>query len=86
MADLGEASGGPGPPFFGEKKKKELQREEKPAGQAKKKPAPPLGSWSTCIRQLRHHFPWVTARYKFGCLKRARAFEFGDRNLLALLQ
>ena len=57
MADLGEASGGPGPPFFGEKKKKELQREEKPAGQAKKKPAPPLahgrpvlGSYATISR------------------------------------
>ena len=85
MANLGEGSRGPGPPFFGEKKK-ELQQEEKPAGQAKKKTGPPLGSRSTCIRQLRHHFPWVTARYKFGCLKRVRAFEFGDPNLLALLQ
>ena len=73
-------------PLFRGKKKKELQQEEKPAGQAKKKTGPPLGSRSTCIRQLRHHFPWVTARYKFGCLKRVRAFEFGDPNLLALLQ
>ena len=57
MADLGEGSGGPGPPFFGEKKK-ELQQEEKPAGQAKKKNrAPPLaqgrpvlGSYATISR------------------------------------
>ena len=86
MADLGEGSGGPGPPFFREKKKGIAAGRKAGRASEKKKPGPPLGSRSTCIRQLRHHFPWVTARYKFGCLKRARAFEFGDPNLLALLQ
>ena len=45
MADVRDGPGGPAPlppPYFGWKKKKESQREEKPAGQVTKNQVPPL--------------------------------------------
>ena len=57
MADLGEGSGGPGPPFFGEKKKGIAAGRKAGRASEKKNRAPPLaqgppvlGSYATISR------------------------------------